>query len=104
MLGSDVVGSARNMGAELSRYKPLLDAISRDPNDSVRRNLARDNFVRLMSSLQERRFEKMDTPGALPANTPPTTGIILKHDYEFDSNEHTGAPERSFIRENMLKP
>ena len=55
MLGSDVVGTFENMGYELRRYGALLDEISNDPNDVVRRNLSMDNFVRLMAELGDLR-------------------------------------------------
>ena len=100
VLGSDVVGGARNMGKKLSRYKPLLDAISGDPNEEVRRNLARDNFLRLMTSLEELRRKKMLGEGLIKEDAPKRMGLTLRSDYEYDESAHTGAPKRSFIREH----
>ncbi len=100
MIGSDVVGGAENMGVELVRYKPLLDRISRDPNDTVRRNLVRDNFVNLMTELGNRRWDKMVEERLVSRTSPKSTGLILKSDYEYDEKAHTGAPSHSFIQEN----
>ena len=100
MLGSDVVGGAENMGNEFDRYWDLLNAISDDPNDKVRRNLARDNFVNLMTDLGERRRGKMESQGLTRSDWSESAGLILKSDYEFDETAHTGAPSRSFLRNN----
>ncbi len=100
MLGSDVVGSAENMGNELGRYKTLLDKISEDPNDEARRNLARGNFVKLMMDLGERRRAKMVSENLRVDLTLESPGLILKSDYEYDEKAHTGAPRHSFVREN----
>jgi len=100
MLGSDVVGSGANIGSELARYQPLLDAISKNPNHEVRRNLARDNFVNLMADLGRRRLSKMASEGLIADASTASTGLVLKSDYEFDERAHTGASNRSFIREH----
>jgi hypothetical protein len=100
MLGSDVVGSGATIGRELNRYQPLLDTISKDPSDKVRRKLARDNFVILMTDLGRRRLAKMVREGVVAGTAAVATGMILKSDYEFDERSHTGAPRRSFMREN----
>ena len=101
MLGSDVVGGGANMGSELARYEPLLDAISKDPSDEVRRKLARDNFVNLMADMSQRRLAKMKKEGLAQNATAESTGLVLKSDYEFDEHAHTGAPQHSFMNENM---
>ena len=36
------------MGNELGKFKALMDKISIDQDNMVRRNFVRDNFVRLM--------------------------------------------------------
>jgi len=101
MLGSDVVGGGVNIRSELSRYKPLLDAISRNPTDKVRRNLARDNFVNLMLEQNQRRLSKMHREGLVMNAGIGFTGLILRSNYEFDEQAHTGAPRRSFIGANL---
>jgi hypothetical protein len=100
MLGSDVVGSAESMEKEFGRYKSLLDKISNDPNDEVRRNLAMDNFVRLMTDLGEQRRAKMASEKSILNDTFKSTGLILKSDYEYDEKAHTGAPSQSFLQKN----
>ena len=99
-LGSDVVGSAKNMGKELDRYTPLLNHISVDPKHAVRQNLTHDNYVRLMTSLGKERRENMKREG-LPVNLSLNSpGLILKPDYEFDESAHTGAVKDSFMDKN----
>ena len=100
MLGSDVVGGAENMGKELGRYQSLLDKISEDPKHEVRQNLARNNFVRLMQHLGERRRAKMGGEKLISDDTNESTGLVLKSAYEFDEKAHMSGPKRSFINEN----
>ncbi|MFH1747663.1 MAG: hypothetical protein ABIG44_11530 [Planctomycetota bacterium] len=104
MLGSDVVGGGQNLDKEFSRFKTLLDAVSMDPNDVVRRNLASDNFVNLMSDLRQKQHAMMRAEGLISSDTPASTGLILKPDYEYDQQAHTGGRAHSFMRENMPKP
>jgi hypothetical protein len=94
MLGSDVVGSGENLVTEFRRYQPFLDKISEDPNDEVRRGLARDNFARLMTDLGKKRRAKTAT------ETSESAGLILKPEFEYNERAHTGARERSFMQEN----
>ncbi len=100
MLGSDVVGSGKNMGTELGKFKALMDEISLDRDNVVRRNFARDNFVRLMSDLRKQQRARMLSDKLISPETPEWTGLILEPDYEYDANAHTGARTRSFIKEN----
>jgi len=100
VLGSDVVGGAKNMGNELGRYKALLDVISKDHNDEVRRNLVSDNFVSLMVHLGKLRRSKMASENLISGDTLGSTGLILKPGYEYDEKAHTGAPAHSFIEQN----
>ena len=101
MLGSDVVGGGANMGSELLRYKPLLDAISENPSDTVRRNLARDNFVSLITDQSQRRHSKMQAAGLGAKVGNGLTGLVLQSNYEFEGQAHTGAPQRSFFKDNL---
>lgn len=104
MLGSDVVGGGQNLCKEFSRFNALLDAVSTDYNDVVRRNLAGDNFVRLMSDLRRQQRAMMLSEGLIAADTPESIGLILKPGYEYDQKAHTGASERSFMREHRPTP
>ena len=100
MLGSDVVGSGGSIGSELARYQPLLESIANDPNDQVRRNVARDNFVNLMTTLRIERNIKMARQGLVTGDTKLAPGLLLKADYAFDERAHTGAPAHSFMKEH----
>ena len=104
MLGSDVVGGGENMGSELGRYEPFLDAISADPNDATRRNLVGGNFVRLMTDLEENRRAKMASEKLIAPHAPHSAGLILKPDYEYDDKAHTGAHSHSFTQEHKPMP
>ena len=101
MLGSDVVGGGANIGSELARYQPLLDAISANPTDRVRRNLARDNFVSLMADLARRRLARMAREGPAGSDRTGSPGLTLRANFEFDERAHTGAPQNSFMKEHM---
>jgi hypothetical protein len=100
MLGSDLVGSGEKLGSELRRYLPLLECISADPQDPVRRGLARDNFVNLMRGLGTQRRARMVQDGLISPDAPEWSGLILKPDYEYDEKAHTGSPASSFLLEN----
>ena len=100
MLGSDVVGGGQNLGSEFRRYRPLLEKISEDPNDEVRRGLAADNFEGLMKELGKLRRARMVREALVSADAPEWTGLILKSDYEYDEKAHTGAIVDSFLQEN----
>ena len=104
MLGSDVVGSGKNLGKELGRFTALLDAVSTDQGNVSRRNLVRDNFMRLMSDLRRQQRAKMLDEGLISTHTPEAVGLILEPEYEYDQKAHTGAGLRSFMRENRPKP
>jgi hypothetical protein len=104
MLGSDVIGGGQSLAKEFSRFEVLLDAISPDPGNVARRNLAKENFVRLMSGLRRRQRAKMLEDGLVSAETPACTGLILKPDYEYDQQAHTGARVHSFMRANRPEP
>ena len=104
MLGSDVVGGGQNMGTEFREFEALLDKISTDPQDEVRRNLARDNFVRLMTDLGRRRRAKMVSENVISPDAIGSTGLILRPDYEFDERAHTGVRAHSFMQANKPKP
>lgn len=92
----------RTWGKELHRYKALLDKISDDHNDRVRRNLARDNFVRMMMDLGELRVAKMASEKVIRGDASQSTGLVLKPDYEYDEKAHTGARIHSFLEANRL--
>jgi hypothetical protein len=104
MLGSDVVGGGENMGSEFREFEALLNEISTDPGDQVRRNLARDNFVRLMTDLGQRRRANMEGANVLTPDATDSTGLILRSDYEFDERAHTGVRAHSFMQANKPKP
>jgi hypothetical protein len=104
MLGSDVVGGGGSMGSELGKFTALMDEISIDQDNVVRRNFVRDNFVRLMSDLQKRQRARMLSEKLISRETPEWTGLILKPDYEYDEKAHTGARTHSFIQEYKPKP
>jgi len=101
MLGSDVVGDGKGIGNELARYLPLLNAISADPTNEVRRRLARDNFVNLMADQKQHRRTKMEREGLVPDSGLVSSGLLLRTTYEFDETAHTGAPQHSFTKANM---
>ncbi|MCP4246532.1 MAG: hypothetical protein GY778_05735 [bacterium] len=100
MLGSDVVGGGQNLDKEFRRLQALLDTISTDEGNVARRNLVRDNFVRLMSDLRQQQHAKMLNEELISTETPESIGLILKTDFEYDQKAHTGARERSFMLEN----
>ncbi len=99
MLGSDVVGSSRNLAKELRRYRPFLEKISPDPKDPVRRKLALGNFSRLDTELGQKRRARMIEQKLIPGSTR-STGLVLPPDFDFPEKAHTGALKDSFIKKH----
>ncbi len=86
MIGSDAVGSASRIGAELDRFDLLLSRLAPD----VRIRVAHDNFADLMQEMAELRS----------AAGLGDQGIVLDDAYEFPEYAHTGrlTDSESFIR------
>lgn len=92
MLGSDVVGGASNAAEELSKFEPLLKRLKPETADRV----ARDNFVKLMREMAERRRTANLANGD-------GAGIVLPTDYIYPEYAHMPRlrDEESFVRSRL---